>query len=31
MNVMELENYIPVYPCSWSNSEEQRQFVLDYR
>ena len=31
MNVMELEDYIPVYPCSWSNSEEQRQFVLDYR
>ena len=31
VHVMELENYIPVIPCSWQNTEEQRQFILDYR
>lgn len=31
VNVMELENYIPVFPCSWKNTEEQRQFILEYR
>jgi len=31
VNVMELENYLPVFPCSWKNSEEQRKFILDYR
>lgn len=31
VNVMELKNYIPVIPCSWTNTEEQRQFILDYR
>lgn len=31
VNVMELENYIPVYPCSWKNTEEQRKFILEYR
>jgi hypothetical protein len=29
--VMELENYLPVFPCSWKNSEEQRKFILNYR
>lgn len=31
VHVMELENYIPVIPCSWANTKEQRQFILDYR
>jgi len=31
VHVMELENYIPVVPCSWANTEEQRKFILDYR
>lgn len=31
VNVMELENYIPVFPCSWKNTEEQRKFILEYR
>lgn len=31
VHVMELENYLPVFPCSWKNSEEQRQFIMDYR
>ena len=32
VHVMELgDEYIPVYPCSWANTEEQRQFILDYR
>ena len=31
VHVMELDNYIPVVPCSWANTEEQRQFILDYR
>lgn len=31
VNVMELKNYIPVYPCSWKNTEEQRKFIIDYR
>ena len=28
---MKLENYLPVFPCSWKNTEEQRKFILDYR
>lgn len=32
VHVMELgDDYIPVLPCSWANTEEQRQFILDYR
>jgi hypothetical protein len=31
VNVMELENYIPVFPCSWKNTEEQQKFILEYR
>ena len=31
VNVMELDNYLPVFPCSWKNTEEQRKFILDYR
>ena len=31
LNVMDLENYLPVFPCSWKNTEEQRKFILDYR
>jgi len=32
VHVMELgDDYIPVIPCSWANTEEQRQFILDYR
>ena len=31
VNVMELDNYIPVFPCSWKNTEEQRKFILEYR
>lgn len=30
VNIMELKNYIPVYPCSWLNTEEQRKFILTY-
>jgi hypothetical protein len=28
---MELDNYLPVFPCSWKNTEEQRKFIIDYR
>ena len=28
---IELENYIPVYPCSWKNDEEQRNLMLNYQ
>ena len=32
VHVMELgEEYIPVIPCSWANTEEQRKFIIDYR
>ena len=31
VHVMELDNYIPTFPCSWKNDEEQRKFILDYR
>ena len=31
VNVMELDNYLPVFPCSWKNTEEQRKFILEYR
>tara|TARA_Y100001963_G_scaffold154530_1_gene243508 strand:- start:434 stop:1246 length:813 start_codon:yes stop_codon:yes gene_type:complete len=31
VNVMELENYLPVFPCSWKNTEEQRKFILEYK
>ena len=31
VNVMELENYLPVFPCSWKNTEDQRKFILEYR
>jgi hypothetical protein len=31
VNIMELENYLKVYPCSWKNTEEQRKFILEYR
>ena len=31
VHVMELDNYIPVFPCSWKNTDEQRQFILNYR
>ena len=31
VNVMELDNYLPVFPCSWKNTEEQRKFIMDYR
>ena len=32
VNVMELgEDYLPVFPCSWKNTEEQRKFILEYR
>jgi len=31
VHVMELENYLPVFPCSWKNTEEQRKFILEYR
>ena len=31
VHVMDLENYLPVFPCSWKNTEEQRKFILDYR
>ena len=31
VHVMELPNYIPTFPCSWKNDEEQRKFILDYR
>lgn len=28
---IELEDYIPVYPCSWKNDEEQRNLMLNYQ
>ena len=31
VHVMELENYLPVFPCSWKNTEEQRKFIIEYR
>jgi len=31
VNVMELENYLPVYPCSWKNTNDQRKFILEYK
>ena len=31
VHVMELKNYLPVFPCSWRNTEEQRKFILEYR
>ena len=31
VHVMDFENYLPVFPCSWKNTEEQRKFILDYR
>ena len=31
VHVMELEKYLPVFPCSWKNTEEQRKFILEYR
>ena len=31
VHVMELENYLSVFPCSWRNTEEQRKFILEYR
>ena len=31
VHVMDLENYLPVFPCSWKNSEEQRKFIIEYR
>lgn len=31
VHTMHLEDYIPVYPCSWANTEEQRKFILEYR
>jgi hypothetical protein len=27
----QLRNYIPVYPCNWKNSREQRNLMLDYK
>lgn len=27
----QLSNYIPVYPCNWKNSPEQRHLMLDYK
>ena len=32
VHIMELGNdYLPVFPCSWMNSEEQRKFIVEYR
>ena len=31
VHVMELDNYLPVFPCSWKNTEELRKFIIDYR
>jgi rhodanese-related sulfurtransferase len=31
VNVTKLNDYIPVYPCSWTNTEEQRNFILTYQ
>ena len=31
VHVMELDKYLPVFPCSWMNTEEQRKFILEYR
>lgn len=31
VHLMELDNYLPVFPCSWKNTEEQRKFILEYR
>ena len=31
VQVMELKDYLPVFPCSWKNTEEQRKFIIEYR
>ena len=31
VHVMELPDYLSVFPCSWKNTEEQRKFILEYR
>lgn len=31
VHVMELKDYLTVFPCSWKNTEEQRKFILEYR
>jgi hypothetical protein len=31
VHVMELENYLSVYPCSWKNTNDQRKFILEYK
>ena len=31
VHVMELPDYLSVFPCSWMNTEEQRKFILEYR
>ncbi len=31
VHLMELKNYLTVFPCSWKNTEEQRKFILEYR
>ena len=31
VHLMELPNYIPTFPCTWKNDEEQRKFILEYR
>jgi len=28
---LELNDYIPVYPCSWKNNAEQRKLMLEYK
>ena len=30
VHIMELNDYLTVFPCSWMNTEEQRQFILNY-
>ena len=30
VHTMELKDYLTVFPCSWMNTEEQRQFILNY-
>ena len=31
VHVMELKDYLTVFPCSWKNTEEQRKFILTYK
>ena len=31
VHVMELPDYLSVFPCSWMNTEEQRKFILEYQ